>query len=471
MATIDKLILQIATDGEDGFIKSLNEIDKKLDTTKKKIEETAKGKGVLDKNLSKKIHIKGDKNKLPKQSSELEKVFSKTITSLGKLAGGFLAVDTALKGISALFEQVDKSARTSTSLGNQTRNTSMNPEDVETAQTTLRMMNLSETALDGFMSKLADNENLFKAYGAGDETIQKMVALINGMERSGNKIDITQNSPTQMLMSIAQTLQKNDETTRNAIVTQLKTMGMGSDELKALTNPNFFKYWAKAHGEAIQTVERNKKMEDVVAESEFQKKRLENQKALFGDNFTGLAGKDSKAMAGAYSFGNRVLDDLNLSVEDASARILNDVVGYDEQSGTLKIKYRDGTLDYDGGTMSRIRIQNPFEKQRLDELLKNPELARQLVINNSQEAQDLKQVNYMKSLGVTGFTANDLNKLNIYGQGVAGAQNYQTSNQSQNINIDTLNVTTDSANVGNIVNEAVPHSPFVSDPSNLIPYL
>lgn len=438
MATIDKLALKLDIEGGLAFIKSLDDVDEKVKETRKIVAELTRGKDDLNKSLSKNPKAKGGKKKGKKEPvSEFDKVVGNATSSLGKFVAGFSVAGLALKAVSAVFEQSAKAAQIGTSLSNQTRNTSIKTEEVETVQTTLKMMSLNEGALDGLLSDLSDNQNKFRAYGGGNDKIQNLIAMLNGFDKSGNKLSSGDTNPIQSLNAIAKMLQSNDETTKNGLVSQMMAMGISSDAVKALTNPNYFKFSKSAGALAIQTADLTKKAEDNKAADELAKKYKENEELKLFSRGSNVGRSFDEVTAKTYKGINSFIDSVdavgnkNYIIDSITKYQKTEISEFDKTIKNIDkknkvITFNDGS-SYSGGFFDKLTTRD-FINDHIQELL-NPSVSYQQMEN-------------------------------------------QSASQKQNININEINIQTSASHIDTINSEAINQAKIITgDPSNMVNYI
>lgn len=455
MATIDKLALELDIEGALKFIKSLDDVDEKVKETRKIVAELTRGKDELNNSLSKNPKAKGGKKKGKKEPvSEFDKVIGNATSSLGKLVAGFSVAGLALKTVSAVFEQSAKAAQIGTSLSNQTRNTSIKTEEVETVQTTLKMMSLNEGALDGLLSDLSDNQNKFRAYGGGNDKIQNLIAMLNGFDKSGNKLSSGDTNPIQSLNAIAKMLQSNDETTKNGLVSQMMTMGISSDAIKALTNPNYFKFSNEAGKYAIQNADLVKKAEDNKAADVLAKKYKENEElklfskgASWGRLLNNLEGGLYESLNKKREYGQNNNNGATRSTTDSMAGGIKNAPTIDQlgQKALMEFNRSIKTVDYkkniitmlDGKTYSGgfIEKMSNFSSvnNRVAELLASEEAG-----------ASYAKIQY---------------------------QGNQNGSAAGNFNVGNIYIQSDAHNVEQLKADIVKETQQLANPSNLVPYI
>lgn len=291
MATVDKLTLELEADGINAFIKAMDDAKSGLQKVRENIQKTAKENGLMDKELDKSSKKKKVKDKkADKEKNKSTKSFNKNLQdgtkSLDKMLKTLLAISGISFGISGLMSKSEQSAKVGADLANQARNTNVRTEDIETAQTALQAASINKNALDDLIAKLADNQNSMMAGQGGNAEIQNLIAILNGFDRSGNKVNSINTDPIQTIKDIATLFQSNDDTTKRGIISQAQNAGLSSDVINFLTNPKFFKYWEDSSRLAIQNKDRTDRAQNNNAAITLSQKNLDNQWNQLGENFT-----------------------------------------------------------------------------------------------------------------------------------------------------------------------------------------
>ncbi|XKM12658.1 hypothetical protein RCS94_06425 [Orbaceae bacterium ac157xtp] len=291
MTTVDKFALELEAKGINNFVKAMDEAEAGLKKVRENMAKIAKENGFLDKELdrtSKKKRVK--EKKVEDKKNKSAKTFNKSIDegtkSLNKMLKTLMAISGMSIGINGLVTKSEQSAKNGTDLANQARNTTVKTEDIETAQTALRMAGLDENTLDNFISKLSDNQNNFLAYGAGISEIQQLISVLNGWDKSGKQIDYLNTDPINTIKSIATMLQSNNETDKRGLISQAKQAGLSEEIINFLTNPNFFKFWNDSSKLAIKNKQKTDLDQKNNAAIIASQKRVENEWNDLGEKFT-----------------------------------------------------------------------------------------------------------------------------------------------------------------------------------------